>query len=109
LLSDTVTFSSRKKALAAEKILAEQPQIAKWWVSLSECKKCKTCGVEIQFAGENAFRTGGTSGGWKFLFGEWAELDENVMPLLLYVCPKCGKVEFYANKKIRQRLINQTQ
>jgi len=76
---------------------------------LSECKKCKTCGVEMQFAGENAFRTGGTSGGWKFLFGGWAELDENVMPLLLYVCPKCGKVEFYANKKIRQRLINQTQ
>jgi len=102
-------FSSRKKAPAAEKVLAEQAQISKWWVSLSESKKCQTCCLEMQFAGENSFRTGGTSGGWKFLFGEWAELDENVMPLLIYVCPKCGKVEFYANEKIRQRLINQTQ
>jgi hypothetical protein len=61
----------------------------------------------MQFAGENSFRTGGTTGGWKFLFGEWAELGENVMPLIVYLCPKCGKVEFYASEKIRRRLLEQ--
>ncbi len=59
----------------------------------------------MQFAGENSFRIGGTSGGWKLLFGEWAELGENMIPLLVYVCPNCGKVEFYASEKMRQRLI----
>jgi predicted RNA-binding Zn-ribbon protein involved in translation (DUF1610 family) len=59
----------------------------------------------MQFTGENSFRTGGTSGGWKLLFGEWAELGENMIPLLVYVCPNCGKVEFYASERMRQRLI----
>jgi len=72
---------------------------------LSESKKCPICGFEMQFAGENSFRTGGTSGGWKLLFGEWAELGENMIPLLVYVCPNCGKVEFYASEKMRRRLI----
>ncbi len=72
---------------------------------MSETKKCPICGFEMQFAGENSFRIGGTSGGWKLLFGEWAELGENMIPLLVYVCPNCGKVEFYASEKMRQRLI----
>ncbi len=77
--------------------------------NVSEVKKCQTCGVEMLFAGENDFRTGGTSGGWKLLFGEWAEIGEGMFPLLVYVCPQCGKVELYASKRIRQKLIqNQT-
>lgn len=74
-------------------------------MSVSEAKKCQACGAEMKFAGENSFRTGGTSGGWKLLFGEWAELGENMLPLLVYICPNCGKVELYANEKIRQKLI----
>jgi predicted RNA-binding Zn-ribbon protein involved in translation (DUF1610 family) len=71
---------------------------------MSEVKKCPNCNGEMRFAGENSFRTGGTSGGWKLLFGEWAELGENMIPLLVYVCPNCGKVELYASQAIRQKL-----
>jgi hypothetical protein len=39
------------------------------------------------------FRVGGTSGGWKLLFGEWAELGEDLIPLEAFGCPTCGHVE----------------
>ncbi len=37
------------------------------------------------------------------MFGEWAELGENMIPLLVYICPNCGKVELYASQAIRQK------
>lgn len=58
----------------------------------------------MAFAGQDSFRIGGTSGGWKLLFGEWAELGEDMLPLLVYICPKCGKIELYADEKTRQKL-----
>ena len=58
----------------------------------------------MQFAGENSFRLGGTSGGCKLLFGEWAELGENMLPLLVYICPNCGKIDLYADEKTRRKL-----
>ena len=36
--------------------------------------KCIWCGEQMQSVGVREFRTGGTSGGWKLVFGEWAEL-----------------------------------
>jgi hypothetical protein len=44
--------------------------------------------------GVEEFRVGGTTGGWKLLFGEWAELGENMLKLELFACASCGKVEF---------------
>jgi hypothetical protein len=58
----------------------------------------------MRFAGENTFRTGGTSGGWQLSAGEWALTGSDVMPLLVYVCPNCWKVELYASQEIRQKL-----
>jgi hypothetical protein len=57
---------------------------------------CLRCGTELQAMGVEEFRTGGTSGGWKLLFGEWAELGEDKMPLDVRVCPNCRQVDFRA-------------
>ena len=55
---------------------------------------CLACGVELELVGTESFRVGGTGGGWKLLFGEWAELGEGMLPLEVHVCPGCRRVEF---------------
>jgi hypothetical protein len=54
---------------------------------------CLRCGGPIQSMGIEEFRVGGTTGGWKLLFGEWAELGEGVLRLEVFACASCGKVE----------------
>lgn len=55
---------------------------------------CRGCGASMRLVGVEQFRIGGTSGGWKLLFGEWAELGEEMMGLEMWVCPSCRRVEF---------------
>jgi hypothetical protein len=43
--------------------------------------------------GIEEFRVGGTSGGWKLLFGEFAELGEGMLRFDVFACGNCGKVE----------------
>jgi predicted RNA-binding Zn-ribbon protein involved in translation (DUF1610 family) len=71
----------------------------------SEVKKCHSCGVELQFAERVDFRVGGTGGGWKLLFGEWAELGESMIPLNIYVCPECGRIDLFADEETKKRLL----
>lgn len=73
-------------------------------MSGEEAKRC-SCGAIMQFAERAEFRIGGTSGGWKLLFGEWAELGEGMIPLYIYVCPKCGRIELFAEEETKQRLL----
>ena len=40
---------------------------------------CLRCGTTMQDLGVEQFRVGGTSGGWKLLFGEMAELGEDAI------------------------------
>ncbi len=47
---------------------------------LSEGRICQTCNLQMEFAQRVDFRVGGTGGGWKLLFGEWAELGESMIP-----------------------------
>jgi hypothetical protein len=54
---------------------------------------CLRCGTELQSMGVEEFRVGGTTGGWKLLFGEWAELGEDKLPLEVRACPSCRHVE----------------
>jgi hypothetical protein len=56
--------------------------------------KCLRCGGPLSSMGVEQFRVGGSSGGWKLLFGEWAELGENMLPLETLVCEECHRVEF---------------
>lgn len=57
---------------------------------------CLRCGGTLQSMGVEQFRVGGTSGGWKLLFGEWAELGEQMLPLELWACGRCRRVEMRA-------------
>jgi len=72
---------------------------------LSEGRKCQTCNLEMEFAQRVDFRVGGTGGGWKLLFGEWAELGESMIPLEVYVCPQCGRIGLFADEETKQRLL----
>ncbi len=54
---------------------------------------CLGCGGALQSMGVERFRVGGTSGGWKLLFGEWAELGEQLLPLEMLACAVCRRVE----------------
>jgi len=54
---------------------------------------CLRCGGPIQSMGIDEFRVGGTTGGWKLLVGEWAELGEGMLRLEVFACGSCGKVE----------------
>jgi hypothetical protein len=73
-------------------------------VGETEARRC-TCGTAMEFAEKANFRVGGTSGGWKLLFGEWAELGESMIPLNIYVCPQCGRIQLYADEEAKRRLL----
>lgn len=62
--------------------------------NVSEDARCLRCSAQLELLGTERFRCGGTSGGWKLIFGEWAELGEGMLPLEVWVCPRCRKVEF---------------
>jgi hypothetical protein len=55
--------------------------------------ECLRCGAQLQSAGIEEFRVGGTSGGWKLLFGEWAELGEGMLKMEVRYCQACGQVD----------------
>ena len=54
---------------------------------------CLRCGEAVAPIGVERFRVGGTSGGWKMLFGELAELGEGMIDFEIFACPRCRKVE----------------
>jgi hypothetical protein len=54
---------------------------------------CLRCGSGLRSIGEEQFRVGGSSGGWKLLLGEWAEVGEDLLTLEVLACTKCRKVE----------------
>ena len=68
-------------------------------------RKCSYCGQNAQFVYTAEFRVGGTSGGAKLILGEWAELGESMIPMYVFVCPNCGKIELYATEDLRQQAI----
>jgi hypothetical protein len=68
-------------------------------------RRCSFCGQNAQFMYTANFRIGGTSGGMKLLFGEWAELGESMIPMYVFVCSNCGKIELYATEELRQKAI----
>ncbi len=68
-------------------------------------RRCTNCGENAQYVYTAKFRSGGTSGGIKLLIGEWGELGEAMIPMYVFVCPNCGKVELYATEDLRQQAI----
>jgi hypothetical protein len=54
---------------------------------------CLRCGGPLVSMGVQELRVGGTTGGWKLLFGEWAELGEGFLLLEALACGRCRRVE----------------
>ena len=54
---------------------------------------CLRCGAALEMIGVEEFRVGGTSGGWKLVFGELAELGEGKLKLEVRACPACRTVD----------------
>jgi hypothetical protein len=72
-------------------------------------RRCTFCSQNAQYLFTANFRVGGTSGGIKLLIGEWGELGESMIPMYVFVCPNCGKVELYATEDMRHRAIQAQQ
>lgn len=49
----------------------------------------------MESLGQIPVRTGGTSGGWHLLFGELADVSERTLPLDVFRCNRCRRVEFF--------------
>lgn len=54
---------------------------------------CLRCNSQLKSIGVEHFRVGGTSGGWGLVFGDWAEVGEELLDLEILVCSSCRKVE----------------
>ena len=63
-------------------------------MATTEEDACLRCGQPMTSTGVEQFRVGGTGGGWKLLFGELAEVGEEMIPLELLVCTNCRRIEF---------------
>ena len=68
-------------------------------------RRCSYCGQNAQYVYTANFRVGGTSGGAKLFLGEWAELGEAMIPMYVFVCPNCAKIELYATEDLKQQAI----
>ena len=53
---------------------------------------CSACKSSMRSLGQLPIRVGGTSGGWHLLFGNLAEVSEDVVAL---DCDACKRVEFF--------------
>jgi hypothetical protein len=56
---------------------------------------CVACGTPMSSLGQIPIRTGGTSGAWHLMLGEWADVTEGTIPLDVYRCNSCRRVEFF--------------
>ena len=57
--------------------------------------QCFVCHGQLVFLGSIPIRTGGTSGGWHLLLGEWADAGEKLITLDMYRCNTCRRVDSY--------------
>ena len=55
--------------------------------------RCHVCGGSVESLGVEEFRVGGTTGGWKLLFGEWAEVGEGMLAFEVLACTSCRRAE----------------
>jgi hypothetical protein len=56
---------------------------------------CAVCKAPMRSLGQLPIRTGGIRGGWHLLLGEWADMTEGVVPLDVFRCSQCKRVEFF--------------
>ena len=67
--------------------------------------RCESCHLKMKSANIN-LRIGGWGGLWKLLpGGELGELNEELLPVTVYVCPECGNMKLKAEKKTKEKLL----
>jgi hypothetical protein len=55
--------------------------------------KCPRCNQPLQYAGMREFHEGPGGG----FFSDWTEMFMNKERFDIYVCPRCGRVEFFVD------------
>ncbi len=56
---------------------------------------CLRSRTELRYVGKKKFHEG--SRGWGFWLGDFGELFVNREQFNIYVCPRCGRVEFFVD------------
>ncbi|MGD6809206.1 MAG: hypothetical protein ACQCN3_05850 [Candidatus Bathyarchaeia archaeon] len=90
--------------------LGENKRVVKYKTILPEEIKCSSCNKQMVFR-KLSLRVGGCSGLLKSLhpaFDTIGELEEELLPVILYICPKCGKLEFRMQEETKEKLIDNT-
>ncbi|MDB4942639.1 MAG: hypothetical protein JWP97_2173 [Labilithrix sp.] len=62
---------------------------------MGETRPCETCKHPLTFGGIRNFRTGGQGGLGTFFFGQWAEASEELLPLAIWGCTTCGRIQLF--------------
>ena len=70
----------------------------------NQVKRC-SCGADIRFAFTVDFKVGNSGQDVNKLFPESPKVSEGILPLDIYICPGCGKVELHAGKEIKNALL----
>jgi ribosomal protein L32 len=70
-----------------------------------EVKKCACCQAEMDDYKTQTFRIGGMGGEWSFLLGDIADVEEQPLPVHLYICPECGKIDLFAHEQTKKILL----
>jgi len=60
--------------------------------------KCSRCGTALEDYGIQKLRIGGVGGEWSYLVGDIMEIEQETLPIHIYICPKCGKIELSATE-----------
>jgi len=66
--------------------------------------KCSTCNIDMDAYYGVPFRLGGTGPIKRVVLGEWAELGEEPVPIDMFVCSQCGRVQLFPREKTRSKL-----
>jgi hypothetical protein len=72
--------------------------------------KCALCDSKMLHTKMNlrAEGWGGITQALPLGMSEIGETTEELLPVIIYVCPKCGKLEFMAEEKTKQKIINRS-
>lgn len=78
------------KQIEAGRIRREQPSKPR----IPE-QTCSGCGNRMEPLGQLPLRTGGMTGGWHMMIGDFAEAGERILKLDVLRCSQCKRVEFF--------------
>ncbi len=70
--------------------------------------KCSRCGTIMEDYGVQKIRIGGVGGGWSYAIGDIAEIEQDILPVHVHICPKCEKMELSATERAGAMLLSRS-